>query len=207
MAGMEEAEDEDEDESRLELCERYFVEAKSEESDESEENGLAKDPDFTSCGTRWLDSCRSCVRRPVMEERPPIAGLEVPEPIRPTPLEETETVVSIRNENKALKRENEKMREESQVKRILKLPEAELKGLCQSHITPSKQASIISSVSVLKLIPNTVDIPETFQFPMILTTDQMLQFEIDDCIFFKSVAIVYQETDRFLDWADSLSCI
>lgn len=64
-----------------------------------------------------------------MEERPPIAGLEVPEPIRPTPLEETETVVSIRNENKALKRENEKMREESQVKRILKLPEAELKGL------------------------------------------------------------------------------
>ena len=58
MAGMEEAEDEDEDESRLELCDRYFVEAKSEESDESEENGLAKDPDFTSCGTRWLDSCR-----------------------------------------------------------------------------------------------------------------------------------------------------
>ena len=65
-----------------------------------------------------------------MEERPPIAGLEVPEPIRPTPLEETETVVSIRNENKALKRENEKMQEElSQVKRILKLHEAELKGL------------------------------------------------------------------------------
>ena len=56
MAGMEEAEDEDEDESRLELCDRYFVEGKSEESDESEEDGLAKDPDHISCGTRWLDS-------------------------------------------------------------------------------------------------------------------------------------------------------
>ena len=44
-----------------------------------------------------------------MEERPPTTGLEVPEPIRPTPLEETATIVSIRNENKALKRENEKM--------------------------------------------------------------------------------------------------
>ena len=63
----------------------------------------------------------------------------------------------------------------------------------------SKQASILSTVSVFKLIPNTVDIPETFQFPMLLTTDQMIQFEIDDCIFFKSAAIVYQETDRFLD--------
>ena len=62
MAGMEEAEDEDEDESRLELCDRYFVEGKSEESDESEEDGLAKDPDFTSCGTRWLDSEDSCRR-------------------------------------------------------------------------------------------------------------------------------------------------
>ena len=62
MAGMEEAEDEDEDESRLELCDRYFVEGKSEESDESEEDGLAKDPDFTSCGTRWLDSEDSCHR-------------------------------------------------------------------------------------------------------------------------------------------------
>ena len=62
MAGMEEAEDEDEDESRLELCDIYFVEGKSEESDESEEDGLAKDPDFTSCGTRWLDSEDSCRR-------------------------------------------------------------------------------------------------------------------------------------------------
>ena len=59
---MEEAEDEDEGESRLELCDRYFVEGKSEESDESEEDGLAKDPDFTSCGTRWLDSEDSCRR-------------------------------------------------------------------------------------------------------------------------------------------------
>ena len=62
MVGMEEAEDEDEDESRLELCDRYFVEGKSDESDESEEDGLAKDPDFTSCGTRWLDSEDSCRR-------------------------------------------------------------------------------------------------------------------------------------------------
>ena len=47
MAGMEEAEDVDEDESLLELCDRCFVEGKSEESDESEEDGLAKDLDFT----------------------------------------------------------------------------------------------------------------------------------------------------------------
>ena len=60
MAGMEEAEDEDEDESRLELCDIYFVEGKSEESDESEEDGLAKDPDFTSCRAvpDGEDSCR-----------------------------------------------------------------------------------------------------------------------------------------------------
>ena len=63
-----------------------------------------------------------------MEERPPTAGLEAPEPIRPTPLEETETVVSIRSENRALRREIEKMREElAQVKHILKLHEDELK--------------------------------------------------------------------------------
>ena len=62
MSGMEEAEDEDEDESRLELCDTYFVEGKSEVSEESEEDGLAKDPDFTSCGTRWLDSEDSCRR-------------------------------------------------------------------------------------------------------------------------------------------------
>ena len=43
-----------------------------------------------------------------MEERPPTARLEAPEPIRPTQLEETETVVSIRSENRALRRENEK---------------------------------------------------------------------------------------------------
>lgn len=72
--------------------------------------------------------CFRRVRRPIMEERPPTARLEAPEPIRPTPLEETETVVSIRNENRALRREIEKMREElAQVKCILKLHETELK--------------------------------------------------------------------------------
>ena len=72
--------------------------------------------------------CFRRVRRPIMEERPPTARLEAPEPIRPTPLEETETVVSIRSENRVLRREIEKMREElAQVKCILKLHETELK--------------------------------------------------------------------------------
>ena len=82
MAGMEEAEDEDEDESRLELCDRYFVQEKSEESDESEEDGLAKDPDFTSCGTRWRRSLeialqRACIEAQVkLEETPSGARLK-----------------------------------------------------------------------------------------------------------------------------------
>eukprot|EP00731_Ephydatia_muelleri_P013673 Em0007g983a len=65
----------------------------------------------------------------------------------------------------------------------------------------SKQASILSSISVFKLIPNTNEVPESFQFPMILilSLDQILKFKIDDCVFIKSIAIVYQEMDQFID--------
>ena len=45
------------------------MEGKSEESDESEEDGLAKDPDFTGCGARWLDSEDSYQKWEVAHDR------------------------------------------------------------------------------------------------------------------------------------------
>ena len=68
-------------------------------------------------------------------------------------------------------------------------------------IAAPHRSSILSSISIFKLIPYTNEVPESFQFPMILilSLDQILEFKIDDCIFIKSIAIVYQEMDQFLD--------
>ena len=70
----------------------------------------------------------------------------------------------------------------------------------------SKQASILSSINVFKMIPNNSEVPETYQFPMLVSLDQMSEFAVNDSFYFKCITTVHQEVDRFAAQS-SLSCI
>ncbi|KAL5473466.1 hypothetical protein EMCRGX_G027955 [Ephydatia muelleri] len=69
--------------------------------------------------------------------------------------------------------------------------------LTQTAPRGSKQASILSSINVFKMIPNNSEVPETYQFPMLVSLDQMSEFAVNDSFYFKCITTVHQEVDRF----------